>query len=160
MIIFSSVLHIGGIDKYQYVYSIDISNNPYNITFANHNRFHGGVGTANIPRMHVVAFTVRALKGETGSAKRYALAEALGVSWSDTYPTGYGFSPVNKHHSSWTKGPFFPSVHSGDRPAGGCSTGAVSYAPDVEKGCPNYQHLGWHSLYTTQKTGQTSIWFK
>ena len=76
-----------------------------------------------------------------------------------TFPTGYGFSPVNAQHGTWNKGPFFPSIHTGDRPAGGCSA-AKPYAPDVAKGCPNYAHYGWHSLYTTQKTGQTSIWFK
>ena len=149
----------GGINKYSYVYSIDISNNPYKITFANHNRYHGATGTSTIPKMHIVEFTVKALKGETGSEKRYALAEALGVTWSDTFPTGYGFSPVNAQYGTWDKGPFFPSIHSGDRPAGGCSA-AKPYAPDVAKGCHNYAHFGWHSLYTTQKTGQTSIWFK
>ena len=149
----------GGIDKYSYVYSIDISNNPYNITFANHNRYHGATGTSTISRMHIVEFTVKALKGETGSEKRYALAEALGVTWSDTFPTGYGFSPVNAQYGTWKKGPFFPSIHSGDRPAGGCSA-PKPYAPDVAKGCPTYTHHGWYSLYTRGKTGQTSMWFK
>ncbi len=150
----------GGINKYSHVYFIDISNNPYKITFANHNRYHGGTGTSTIPKMHIAEFTVKALKGETGSEKRYALAEALGVSWSDTYPVGYGFSPVNAQFGSWNKGPFFPSVHTGDRPAGGCKSGAKSYSPDVAKGCANYVHHGWHSLHAIQKTGQTSIWFK
>ena len=142
----------GGINQYSYVYLIDISNNPYKITFANHNRYHGG-------RMHVVEFIVKALKGETGSENRYALAEALGVGWSDTFPTGYGFSPVNAHYGSWPKGPFFPSVHSGDRETGGC-VAPKSFAPDVAKGCSNYVHHGWQSLHSNKKTGQTSIWFK
>ena len=149
----------GGINKYSYVYFIDISNNPYNITFANHNRYHGAIGTSTIPKMHIVEFTVKALKGETGSEKRYALAEALGVTWRDTFPTGYGFSPVNAQYGTWDKGPFFPSIHSGDRPVGSC-TPAKPYAPDVTEGCYQYAHFGWQSLYTTKKTGQTSIWFK
>ena len=142
----------GGINQYGYVYLIDISNNPYKITFANHNREHGA-------NMHVVGFTVTALKGETGSETRYALGEALGVSWSDTFPTGYGFSPVNAIYGTWSKGPFFPSVHSGDRKAGGCAA-PKSYAPDVTNGCPRYVHYGWHTLHSTKQTGQTSIWFK
>ena len=149
----------GCINEYSYVYFIDISNNSNKITFANHNRYHGAIGTTNISKMHVVEFTVKALKGETGSEKRYALAEALGVTWGDTYPTGYGFAPFNSEYGSWDRGPFFPSVHTGDRPAGGC-TAVKPYPPDVGKGCPNYAHYGWHSLFTTQKTGQTSIWFK
>ena len=143
----------GGINQYSYVYFIDISKNPYKITFANHNRFHGR-------NMHVVEFTVKALKGETGSEKRYALGEALGVSWSDAYPSGYGFSPNNAQYSTWSKGPFFPSIHSGD--GGHEYKGAKSYAPDVAKGHSSYTHYGWHSLHSIKptKTGQTSIWFK
>ena len=30
----------GGIDQYQYVYRISLKDNPYNISFANHNRYH------------------------------------------------------------------------------------------------------------------------
>ena len=149
----------GGIDGYSHVYLIDISHNPYKITFANHNRYHGGVGTSTIPKMHVVGFTVKALKGDSGSAKRYALGEALGISWSDTYPTGYGFSPVNALYGTWDRGPFFPSFQSGDRPAGGCKS-PQSFLPDIKKGCPNYVHNGWHSLYAMKNSGQTSIWFK
>ena len=150
----------GGIDGYSHVYLIDISQNPYTITFANHNRYHGGVGTSTIPKMHVVEFTVKALKGESGSAKRYALGEALGISWSDTYPTGYGFSPVNANYGSWDRGPFFPSVQSGDRPTSGPCTTPMAYPPDVQRGCSTYVHHGWHSLNAMRNTGQTSIWFK
>ena len=150
----------GGISQYSYVFLIDISKNPYQITFANHNRYHGATGTSTIPKMHVVEFTVKALKGETGSEKRYALAEALGVTWSDTYPTGYGFAPFNSQYGSWNRGPFFPSVHSGDRPRDTLCKAGKFFSPDVAKGCPIYANHGWQTLYSTQKTGQTSIWFK
>ena len=150
----------GGINQYSFVFFIDISNNPYQITFANHNRYHGATGTPNSPKMHVVEFTVKALKGETGSEKRYALAEALGVTWSDTYPTGYGFAPFNSQYGTWSRGPFFPSVHSGDRPRDTLCKAGKFFSPDVTKGCSNYAHQGWQTLYSTRKTGQTSIWFK
>ena len=151
----------GGIDAYSYVCLIDISKNPYKITFANHNRHHGGTGTATIPKMHLVEFTVKALKGESGTEERYALAEDLGISWSDTFPTGYGFSPVNAHYGTWKSGPFLPSVHTGDgRNYEPCKTMFKSYAPDVTKACPTYVYSGWHTLYTTRMSGQTSIWFK
>ena len=60
----------GGIDQYSYVYMIDISNNPYTISFANHNRLHGATGGGGISLMHLAEFNVTALRGETGSHKR------------------------------------------------------------------------------------------
>ena len=71
----------GGIDQYAYVYRIYLGNNPYNMTFANHNRYNGG----QPGRMHVVDFVVDALKGESGTYVRYALGEALGVTGSPHY---------------------------------------------------------------------------
>ena len=146
----------GGIDQYEYVYRISLRNNPYNITFANHNRYTGG----QPGRMHVTNFLVEALKGESGTYARYALGEALGVTWSDSYPTGYGFNDKNAPHATFTKGPFFPSVHSGS--AGGhCSfCTRVNFEPDVVRGSPHYTHKGWFTANSVGKTGQTSIWFK
>ena len=94
----------GGIDQYQYVYRISLLDNPYNISFANHNRYHGG----QPGRMHVQEFFVEALKCESGTYLRFALGEALGVTWGDSYPTGYGFNDKKASHASFDKGPFFP----------------------------------------------------
>lgn len=77
----------GGIDQYAFVYRIFLRKNPYKVTFLNHNRFNGG----QQGRMHVTKFVVEALKGESGTYVRFALGEALGVTYSDSYPTGYGF---------------------------------------------------------------------
>lgn len=96
------------------------------------------------------------------SLLRYALGESLGVGWGDTYPTGYGFYDRKEFYSTFSKGPFFPSVHSGDRPSGPASVGGrvESFLPDIARGNPQYTHKGWYSLEQTDKTGQTSIWFK
>lgn len=99
----------GGIDQHAYVYRISLENNPHNITFVNHNRYNGG----QMGRMHVREFVVEALKGESGTYLRYALGEALGVTWADSYPTRYGFNEQNAPNAFFSKGPFFPSVHSG-----------------------------------------------
>ena len=56
----------GGINQYQYVYRIALKDNPYNISFANHNRYNGGQPV----RMHVQEFIVEALKGESGTYLR------------------------------------------------------------------------------------------
>ena len=146
----------GGINKYAYVYRIHITNNPYNITFANHNRYNGG----QPGRMHVQDFIVEALKGESGLYVRFALGEALGVTWSDSYPTGYGFNHKRASFDTFNKGPFFPSVHSGSgrsRPCSGCTPS--NYEPDVVGGSPHYAHRGFYTANGVGKTGQTSIWF-
>ena len=89
-----------GIDQYAYVYRISLKNKPYNLTFANHNRFHGG----QAGRMHITSFVVEALKGESEKYVRYALGAALGVTWSDSYPTGYGsYDKAAVHSSSVTR---------------------------------------------------------
>ncbi|XP_015750838.1 PREDICTED: uncharacterized protein LOC107330791 [Acropora digitifera] len=146
----------GGIDQYGYVYRISLKNSLVNITFANHNRYNGG----QPGRMHIQKFIVEALKGESGTYVRFGLAEALGVTWPDSYPTGYGFSEMMAPNAAFHKGPFFPSVHSGSgrSPCGGCT--ATDFAPDVPGGSPHYTHRGWYSANNFGKTGQTSIWFK
>ncbi|KAK3697024.1 hypothetical protein QZH41_012489, partial [Actinostola sp. cb2023] len=150
-----------GIDGYAFVYRIDLRQNTYNITFANHNRYHGAVGTNGIPKMHVTDFLVVGLKGDLGEFERFALGESLGVTWADSYPTGYGFNDIGKESGTWDKGPFFPSVHSGDGHSS-CSSGPCrTYQPDVSKGSESYVHRGWYTASgTVGKTGQTSIWFK
>ena len=144
----------GGIDQYAYVYRIFLKNNPYKITFANHNRYNGG----QPGRMHVTNFVVEALKGESGTYTRYSLGEALGVTWSDSYPTGYGFYDKSASYANFNKGPFFPSVHSGS--GGSKCSGSITFEPDVTNGCPHYTHHGWFTANGWDKTGQTSIWFK
>ena len=146
----------GGINQYAYVYRIDITNNPYNKTFANHNRYNGG----QPGRMHVQDFIVEALKGDSGTYVRFALGEALGVSWSTSYPTGYGFYDKATHYSSFSKGPFFPSVHSGSGRSSCSGCTPTNYEPDVVGGNAQYAYYGWYTANTRGKTGQTSIWFK
>ena len=146
----------GGIDTYAYVYRIYLKNNPYKITFANHNRYNGG----QPGRMHVQEFVIEALKGESGTYIRHALAESLGVTWGDSYPTGYGFNDKTTPFAAFDKGPFFPSVHagSGRSPCSGCTP--TNFDPDVPGGSPHYTHRGWYTANGYGKTGQTSIWFK
>ena len=94
----------GGIDQYAFVYSIFLQRNPYKVTFLNRNRYNGG----QQGRMHVTKFVVEALKGESGTYVRFALGKALGVTYTDSYPTGYGFNYKNAANASLTKVLSFP----------------------------------------------------
>ena len=146
----------GGINQYAFVYRISLLKNPYKITFANHNRYNGG----QAGRRHVTSFVIEALKGESGRYARYALGEALGVTRTDSFPTGYGFNEKNAPNSGFQKGPFFPSVHTGSGRSPCVSCTPTNFEPDVPGGSPHYSHRGWYSASSLDKTGQTSIWFK
>ncbi|XP_013409281.1 uncharacterized protein LOC106172899 [Lingula anatina] len=142
----------GTIDEYSHAYKIDIRHKKYTITFENHS--HYKLGT----HMHSQAYTVTAMKGESGTATRYALAEALGVTWSSSFPAGYGFNENDQLSGSFDKGPFFPSVHSGSGTS--CSCTCSKWDPDVTGGNRCYSHRGWYSLNGNGYTGAMSIWFK
>jgi len=146
----------GGINQYAYVYRIYLKNNPFKITFANHNRYNGGQPGL----MHIVDFVVEALKGESGTYVRNALGEALGVTWTDSYRTAYGFNDKTTPSATFTTGPFFPSVHSGSGRSPYSECTPTNYDPDVVGGSPHYTHHGWFTANGWDKTGQTSIWFK
>ncbi|EGD72440.1 hypothetical protein PTSG_00460 [Salpingoeca rosetta] len=151
----------GGIDQYTHVYEISITHVRSHITFKNHNRDNGAVGVTGLAKMTPAQFTVTALRGDSGTRTRYALRESLGVTWSDTYPSGYGFNGCGlTSYCTWGDGPFFPSVHSGDQR---CSSSANNFqGADVACGKTNYVHQGWYGIDNGQynRVGQTSIWFK
>ena len=151
----------GGIDEYKYVYRINLCNITRKITFENHNAYYGAVGLNNISRMHLEAFTVYGLKGDLRNFTRFSLAESLGVTSRDSFPTGYGFYERKEQLAFFSNGPFFPSVHSGSgRPDcfryGRCR----NFSPDVGKACFRFNYKGWYTATSMNNYGQMSIWFK
>ena len=151
----------GGIDQYNHVYKIGLSDIIWNITFANHNSYHGATGSRNIPRMHLQTFTVYGLKGDLKNYTRFSLAESLGVTSRDSFPTGYGFYERKEHSGYFANGPFFPSVHSGSGRADTFRYGkCASFIPDVEKTCYRFNYRGWYTATSVNNYGQMSIWFK
>ena len=103
----------GGIDQYAYVYHGDLGINPYNITFANHNRYNGGQPGRKFVFVAYRWFCRGSVERRKWNVWKYALGEALGITWGDSYPTGYGFYDKTMPYASFYKGPFFASVHSG-----------------------------------------------
>lgn len=150
----------GGIDSYGYVYRINIPS-PASLTFANHSYTYGGA------TMGVSTVGVTGLKGDVGAWTRYTFTEALGATWSDTYPTGYGLAS-NASVRGWNGdgGPFFPSVHSGSRnTAAPGNPGLQTASPDIgvngfERGARSYTYRGWYGATSVNNTGQTSIWVR
>jgi hypothetical protein len=147
----------GGLDNYSNIYRIDIPN-PSALTFANHSFTYGGA------TMGVSAVTVTGLKGEVGTFSRWTFTQAIGATWSDTFPTGYGLAS-NSNVRGWNGdgGPFFPSVHSSSR-AGFTGQGFVA-SPDIGaggfvSGSRTYTFRGWYGVLSVNNTGQTSIWVR
>ena len=143
----------GGVNSYDYVYRIDIPVPANQVTFQNHSYYL--ISSLTVAQVNVV-----------GTWTRWTFAESLGATWSDSYPTGYGF--VNNYNvRGWNSdgGPFFPSIHSGEGYTGGYRPSSNSYisAPDVGNsagGSTSYTYRGWYGPTTTGRTGQTSIWVK
>ena len=151
----------GGINKYQYVYKINLCNITGEITFNNHNPYHGASGARNIPRMRLQAFAVHGLKGDVRNYTRFSLAESLGVTSRDSFPTGYGFYDRKEQYAYFHRGPFFPSVHSGSGRIDSFRFGKCrSFSPDVEKTCYRFNYKGWYTATSMNNYGQMSIWFK
>lgn len=150
----------GGIDGYTNVYRIEIPN-PNALTFANHSYTYGGAS------MNVSAVTVTGLKGDIGTWTRWTFTEAIGATWSDTYPTGYGLVS-NSTVRGWNGdgGPFFPSVHSGSRTTAAPTNPALQTAsPDIgvngfQQGARSYSYRGWYGSTSVNNTGQMSIWVR
>lgn len=151
----------GGINEYAYVYKIDLRNITQKITFANHNPYYGASGSRNIPRMHLQAFTIYGLKGDLRNYTRFSLAESLGVTSRDSFPTGYGFNERKEQYEFFSSGPFFPSVHTGAGKVDSFRYGKFrSFTPDVEKSCYRFSYRGWYTAINMNNFGQMAIWFK
>jgi hypothetical protein len=149
----------GGIDGYSYVYRFAIPD-PAALTFNNHSYYYNS-------SMTNVAVTVTGLKGDTGTWSRYTIKEAIGASWGDSYPTGYGCVETSTpKNGTWDYGPFFPSIHSGSRNIAPSNPTVVSSSPDIgvngyTAGAQSYTYRGWYGAgIGVNQTGQTSIWVK
>ena len=150
----------GGIDSYSYVYKFAIPS-PSSLTFNNHSYYYNS-GMTNSG-----GITITGLKGDIGSWTRYTIVEAIGASWGDSYPTGYGCVSISTPKSgTWDYGPFFPSIHSGSRNVAPSNPTVVTSSPDVgvngyTAGAQSYTYRGWYGAgIGVNQTGQTSIWVK
>ena len=149
----------GGIDAYSYVYEIDIAANAGMITFQNQGTKSYGCSQTE------KTYRVRALKGEGNTAWRdkRSLGQSLGLSWTDSYPTGYGFSNQwRKCSRNWGDGPFFPSIHHGSNRGCSCCQDRKTWPGASHRSDPNYNHQGWYRIDSGKhsNTGAMSIWFK
>lgn len=149
----------GGIDGYSYVYRFPIPD-PTALTFNNHSYYYNS-------SMTNVSVTVTGLKGDTGTWTRYTIKEAIGASWGDSYPSGYGcIENSTPKNANWDYGPFFPSIHSGSRSPAASNPTVVTSSPDIGVngygvGAQSYTYRGWYGAgIGVNQTGQTSIWVK
>jgi hypothetical protein len=150
----------GGIDNYTYVYRFGIPD-PTALTFNNHSYYY------NSSMTNTGGFTVTGLKGDIGTWTRYTIKEAIGSSWGDSYPTGYGaIESTTPKNGTWDYGPFFPSIHSGSRNSAPTNPTVVTSSPDIgvngyTAGAQSYTYRGWYGAGIAHgQTGQTSIWVK
>jgi len=144
----------GGIDSYTYVYKVNIPS-PSTVNFNNHSYDNSsGFATSTV--------SVTGMKGESGTWTAYTFRDSIGVTWSDTYPTGYGFANTsNVRGWNGNGGPFFPSIHPGSSPRN--NGNGWNSSPDVTNGHLIYNYRGWYGRdggIGVNQTGQTSLWVK
>lgn len=150
-------IRAGDMNAYDTAFKFAIPN-PSTVTFDNH--AYRKASFADVGPC--VPVTVSQIIGGSGTWTRYTLARSLGVSFTDSYPTGYGASDISTCElNSSTAGPFVTSVHSGDfhRPHN-ATTGWVHAGCDVERGRHNYTWRGNWTAATTGYTGATAIWLR
>ena len=175
----------GGLEDYDWVFKANIATStPTCIrTFENHNRFHGATGECpnmvggqpahskkkmTLSKYEVI--TVKSPNGEKDGEKsiKYNLCESLGVSWSDSYQTSYGWQPDNGQIHRTQSGPIVPTL-SGDG-NGGCNSNNHGYnslrgctktfLPDQRHASSCYTWMGYWTIHNKNNYGATSIWFK
>ena len=126
-------------------------------------------GTLNVE--HVPTEPIdRTIIGEKDGEKsiKYNLCESLGVSWSDSYQTSYGWQPDNGQIHRTQSGPIVPTL-SGDG-NGGCNSNNHGYnslrgctktfLPDQRHASSCYTWMGYWTIHNKNNYGATSIWFK
>lgn len=146
----------GGIGAYQVAWKLTIPN-PSKVHFKNHGyTFGGNWNTTDAGVGPCVPVTVQGIVGDTNSYSRYILQNVLGVSWTDSYPGGYGAGEKSSCVLNDT-GPFVTSVHSGVRDGLGSPGG---YTSCDTTGSATYTHRGNYTAAATGTTGGAAIWFR
>jgi hypothetical protein len=144
----------GGMNAYTYAYKLTIPN-PSALTFDSQSYLGG---KWNSTAGACVPVQVSAVHGATWSATHYTKANSLGVSWTDSYPTGYGAGNTSNCLQDYTVGPYVTSIHSSHGNSG-------DYGPrinecDVTDGSLQYVHRGNYTHTGVNQTGSAAIWFR
>ena len=127
---------------------------PSAINFVNHSFYgpHWGDGAGDAGPC--VPIQVIGIVGDSGTYTKYTKRHVMGTSWTDTYPTAYGFADTSNcvNHDG---GPMLTSVHSGSDRAGGNESEC-----DVNQGSTNYNHRGNYSPTSVDIVGGAAIWLR
>ena len=143
----------GNMDNYGLAWKASIPD-PSKINFVNHSYLSGNWGDGLNQAGPCISITVTGIVGDNGVYQKYTKKHVMGVSWTDTYPTAYGFADTNSctNHNG---GPMITTVHSGSGRSGGSENEC-----DVNEGSLVYSHRGNYSPTSLNITGGTAIWLR
>ncbi len=112
-------------------------------------------GRGDIDRGVCTRVQLTTLRGpDATGAVRYTWSRSLMVTWSDTYPTGYGVNSANDCQQS-TTGPAYTTSFTGRGwPQRYC------WPHDALGGAYTYWHRGWWDPAQHDRTGSVSIWLR
>lgn len=151
----SEAVEAGGLDAYIRGWKFDIPN-PATVNFVNHAYLGPNRGPGPDQTGDCVAVQVEGIVGDGATYARYTYENALGVSWTDSYPTGYGAAETTTcvNHNG---GPFITSVHTGH---GRGTINGVHVAECDLSGSMNYGHRGNYYPDAVGRTGAAAIWLR
>ncbi len=109
----------------------------------------------NVDRGACTEVRLTSLRGVNATgAIRYTWSRSLMVTWSDTYPTGYGVNSAPNCQQS-TTGPAYTTSFTGRGwPQRYC------WPHDVHGGAYTYWHRGWWDATQHDRTGSATIWLR
>ncbi len=146
----------GDIEDYQRGYKIAIPS-PSDLNFVSHSYVGGNWGSGANQTGACVPTAVEGIQGTSWTGTLYTLRNVMGVSWTDSYPTGYG-AMNDSDCLNTSSGVFAPSFHSGH--GGGGTYGSHIAECDVTHGSRNYNHRGIWVHDQNDRTGATALWFR
>ncbi|MCB9758593.1 MAG: hypothetical protein H6739_02010 [Alphaproteobacteria bacterium] len=145
----------GPMSDYAYAWKFTIPD-PSRVHFREHSYRGSNWSTSNTGVGPCTQVTVEGIVNDTNTYSMYTLRNVLGVSWTDSFPTGYGVANTSScvNHSG---GPFITSIHSGH---GNYAYGTTVTECDVVDGSLTYVHRGNYYPNQTYTYGSAAIWLR
>lgn len=150
-----SMVFTGGLAAYSTGMKFSIPD-PAAVTFVNHSYRGPNFNTSTTGVGACVAVTVKGIVGSTATYSRYTLKNVLGLSWGDSYPTGYGAGDSTSCLNE-NLGPMISSIHSGSTSN---SYGQSTTECDVVAGSVEYVYRGNYTATAVSTTGSSAIWLR
>jgi hypothetical protein len=143
--------NLGGYDR-AYKFAIP---NPSAVTFENHSYYYPNEAANSAPPAGPCVAVTLFQVGGGSLGTQYTFQDSLGVTWTDTYPTGYGVSDQSNCINAHNGKAFVTSIHTGSY-----RNATETVECDVYQGSLTYTHRGSYTHDGVNRIGGTTIWLR